>query len=564
MSSTSSASTKKFVLSTNPKGDIFGGLTAGVVALPLALAFGAVSGAGPMAGLWGAIIVGFFAAIFGGAPSQISGPTGPMAIVVAGVFISLGGDPSLIFAAVILSGIIQIGFGFFRVGEYIRLVPYPVISGFMSGMGMIIIIIQLSQMFGHAAGSGKVHEVLLFLPQALSAPNWSAVLLSSICLFIVFAWPKKLNVYVPAPLAALVIGTVMSYLVPGAPTIGSIPSGLPEFVMPSLSMETASVVLQAAVILALLSSIESILAALVADSSLGSRHDSNRELFGQGIGNIIAGCFGAIPGTGATMRTVVNIQAGGRGRLSGVTHSCFLLFVVLVMGPLASKIPYAVLAAILTKVGYDIIDRNYIKCAISGPRWDMALMLIVLLLTVFVNLVTAVVFGVFLASIVLVKDVADAQIKELKNRAPKQLSDEEEKIIDSGHGAISLVEFDGPMSFGAAADFGFHMRNRIEGADRIIILDFTQVSKIDLSAARAIEALAGNAHSVNKKLYIVGMNDSVRETLKSLRAFSSLEADTFLDDRLEALRLAELAISVEDNVSNHPSGINAMPINVSD
>lgn len=547
--SASSSTPKGFLDPKTLKGDIFGGLTAGVVALPLALAFGAASGAGPIAGLWGAIIVGFFASIFGGTKSQISGPTGPMVVVFAGVYASLNGDPALVFAAVVVAGVLQVLFGVFRLGQYIRLVPYPVISGFMSGIGCIIIILQLSRLIGHAPEGNGTLNALAVLPTAFSNPNWAAITLACSSLLIVFCWPTKWARYVPAPLAALVVGTSLSLFITGAPVLGDIPRGFPAFVVPSVTPDTIKIVFEAALILAVLGAIESLLTSLVADSMTRTRHNSDRELIGQGIGNAIAGFFGAVPGTGATMRTVVNIRSGGRSRLSGMLHSLMLLAVVISFAPLAEIIPFAVLAGILIKVGYEIVDLSYLRRAHNGPRWDLILMGIVLFLTVFVNLITAVGVGVVLAALAFVKNIADDQLAVFNEETPRIASEEERDIIDRAKGRITLFDFGGPLSFGAAADLGHIVRERVEGETSVVILDFSRVPFVDVSASRAVETIAEDAHAAGKLVYISGMSEKVRDTLSGLKAQYSLASDTFFDDRLEALRLAELAISMENDMS---------------
>ena len=242
----------QFFDTSNMRGDIYGGLTAGIVALPLALAFGEASGAGPIAGLWGAIFVGFFASLFGGTGSNVSGPTGPMVVVFAGVFASLSGEPALIFAAVVLAGILQILFGILRFGKYIRLVPYPVVSGFMSGIGCIIIALQAARLFGHEPEGGGTIPALTAIPSAVADPNFIALGIGVLTLIIVFTWPAKWGRFLPGPLAALVIGTVLSVMMPGSPLLGSIPTGLPSFVMPEFSQDTYLIVIEAAVILSLI------------------------------------------------------------------------------------------------------------------------------------------------------------------------------------------------------------------------------------------------------------------------------------------------------------------------
>ena len=524
------------------RGDIFGGLTAGVVALPLALAFGEASGAGPIAGVYGAILVGFFAALFGGTPSQISGPTGPMIVVFAGVFASLSGDLSLVFATVILAGLIQILFGVMGFGQYIRLVPYPVVSGFMSGIGCIIIALQLARLFGHEPEGGGTIPALLEVPNAVGNPNVEALGIGVLTLAIVFLWPASWGRYLPSPLAALIVGTVASLGLSNVPVLGSIPTGLPEFIMPSLSNDTVLIVFEAALILAILGAIDSLLTSLVADNMTRTRHRSNRELIGQGVGNVAAGFFGGIPGAGATMRTVVNIRTGGVTKISGMLHSLLLLAVVLILAPLASKIPHAVLAGILVKVGYDIIDLSYLKRAHRGPRFDLVLMVMVLSLTVFVDLITAVVAGVVVAAVAFVKQVADAQLAAAAGESDdskQSLSDAETALLKECGERLTYFDFGGPLSFGAAADLGHHVRERISQKHHTsLVLDFGRVPFMDVSAVRAVETIAQDAAHAGKHLYVCGINDDVAANFEGLGVSEHLPEGIRFTRRLDALTAA--------------------------
>ena len=532
----------KFFDFSHLRGDIFGGLTAGVVALPLALAFGEASGAGPIAGVYGAIIVGFFAALFGGTPSQISGPTGPMIVVFAGVFASLSGDVSLVFATVVLAGVIQIAFGLLGFGQYIRLVPYPVVSGFMSGIGCIIIALQLARLFGHEpAGSGTI-PALMEVPNAVSNPNWEALGIGLLTLAIVFRWPAKWGRYLPGPLAALITGTVASLGLSTVPVLGDIPTGLPQFIMPAFSSDTLLIVFEAAMILAVLGAIDSLLTSLVADNMTRTRHHSNRELIGQGVGNTIAGFFGGIPGAGATMRTVVNIRTGGVTKISGMLHSLLLLAVVVVLAPLASKIPHAVLAGILVKVGYDIIDVSYLKHAHRGPRFDLALMVMVLSLTVFVDLITAVVAGVVVAALAFVKQVADAQLAAAAGENTESvdgLSELESTLLNECGNRLTYFDLGGPLSFGAAADLGHHVRERISPTHHTsLVLDFSKVPFMDVSAARAVETIALDAGNAGKHLYVCGINEQVTASLEGLGVSELIPAISRFETRMDALSAA--------------------------
>ncbi|WP_333970188.1 SulP family inorganic anion transporter [Alteromonas mediterranea] len=499
---------------SNLRGDFTGGLTAGIVALPLALALGVASGLGPMAGLYGAIAVGFFAALFGGTPAQISGPTGPMVVVLAGLFASLSGDASLIFTAVILAGVFQIVFGVLGVGQYIRLVPYPVISGFMSGIGAIIIILQLGRLLGHEPPGGTI-GALSYLPTALADIDFATLALGLGTLVIAYKWPPQLGKFVPGALAALIIGTLVS-LALSVPVLGDIPTGLPSLHLPVFDQSKALLILEAAFILAVLGAIDSLLTSLVADNMTRTRHDSNKELIGQGIGNTFAGLIGGIAGAGATMRTVVNIRSGGKYNVSGMVHALVLLAIVLGLSPLAAQIPHAVLAGILVKVGLDIIDWSYLKRAHKGPRWDFGLMIMVLALTVFVDLITAVGVGVVFAALAYVKQIAQLQIEELK-KIPGSLNDPKENaLLESLKDKVSIFSFGGPLSFGAAADLGHHVRERVRPGATVTILDFSRVPLMDVSAAMAVDTVTSDALAAGRQLVICGANAEVNKVLEGV------------------------------------------------
>jgi SulP family sulfate permease len=536
---------------THLKGDLYGGITAGIVALPLALAFGEASGAGPIAGLWGAIITGFFAAALGGTATQITGPTGPMVVVFAGLVgeitreagASFAEVAGVVFAAVVLAGLIQIAFGFFRVGQYIRLVPYPVISGFMSGIGVIIILLQASRLFGSEPERGGTIGAIEAIPGAVADPNFIATGIALLSLAIVFFWPKSIGRFIPGALAALVIGTLVALpfdvpkLVSDLPTFDSFADRLPAFILPNIDRDVGFLSFEAAIILAVLGAIDSLLTSLVADNATRTRHDSNRELIGQGIGNTIAGLFGAIPGAGATMRTMVNIRTGGVTRISGMVHSLILLAVVLALTPLAAAIPHAVLAGILVKVGYDIIDLAYIRRAHKGPRWDLILMALVLLVTVFVDLITAVGIGVFLAALGFAQSIAKDQLEAIGEERLTDLTDEERAIYENAKGRIRLFEFSGPLSFGAAADIAHRVRQNVDGRE-VLILDFTQMPDVDVSAAYALQAIIEDANKEERGILLANVSPAVRSKLEGLGVAGILRQGGLGLTRLEALKQA--------------------------
>lgn len=401
---------------THLRGDFFGGLTAGVVALPLALAFGVQSGMGAIAGLYGAIALGMLAAWFGGTATQISGPTGPMTVVSTVVIFtliekygSLEAAMGDIIAVFLLAGFMQILLGLFRIGQYIRYIPYPVVSGFMSGIGVIIIAFQVFPFLGHASPK-KIPEIFAILPDVLPHINYAAAQLASATILIIYLFPKLTRV-VPSPLVALVALTIASTLMElDVAVIGTIPEGLPELKLAAIStvhwFDMSSIIVPA-MTLAALGAIDSLLTSIVADNLTRTQHDSNREMIGQGLGNMAASIIGGIPGVGATMRTVVNINSGGKTRLSGVIHSLSLLLVLVGASTYAQLIPLPVLAGILITVGIGIIDYKGIKHVLHVPKTDAVIMLLVLGLTVFVDLLQAVGVGMAMASILFMKKMSD-------------------------------------------------------------------------------------------------------------------------------------------------------------
>lgn len=524
------------------KGDFFGGLTAAIVALPLALAFGVASGAGALAGLWGAILVGFFAAVFGGTRHQVSGPTGPMTVVMALIITQLGGNLAAAFAVVILAGVLQITFGVVRIGHYVKLVPQPVVSGFMSGIGVIIIVLQLAHALGHQPPPGEIVEKLAALPAMLAAPMLQPLLLCGVCLLIMVATPKAIATRVPPPLLAIVVGTLAGlWVFPTAPVIGEIPTGWPQLAMPALTLADLPTILRFALILAFLGSIDSLLTSLVADSVTRTHHDSNRELIGQGIGNMFAGFFGGLAGAGATMRTLVNIRAGATSRLSGAIHALILLVVVLGFGGAASHIPLAVLAGILLKVGYDIIDWPYLKRFRHAPRADVVIMFTTLAITVFVDLMTAVAVGIVMASLLFVARTAEVQMKGAKfANSSSQIADlapEEAAILDDAGGRIVLFHIEGPLSFGSARDISRMMQT--SGEKDALVVDLSDVPFVDTSASMALEEVIMGLRDTNDTVILCGMRALVRDTLASTGLLALLAEHEVADNRLDALRLAQ-------------------------
>ncbi|MBC7544980.1 MAG: SulP family inorganic anion transporter [Candidatus Sericytochromatia bacterium] len=477
-------------------GDLLGGLTAGIVALPLALAFGVASGAGALAGLYGAIAVGCLAAIFGGTPAQVSGPTGPMTVVAATILTDIG-SPAALFLAVALAGVLQIVMGRLKLGSYIRYIPYPVISGFMTGIGVIILLLQLPPLLGHAAPNQPL-KVLLGLGGYLSAVNGSALALGLGTLAVVYGLPRLLP-QVPATLVALVAGTVVAkiWAIPVA-TIGPIPSGWPTLYLPPADLGLWSKILLPAVTLAMLGAIDSLLTSLVTDQLTKESHDSNRELFGQGLGNIVAGLIGGLPGAGATMRSVVNVRSGGRTRVSGFVHSMVLLAVLVFLGPFAADIPLAVLAGILVSVGLGVLDLKGLAHARFVPREDAFVMLLVLGLTVFVDLIQAVAAGLLVASILLFRRIEENSAHSLVPLT----------ALLGGHSdeGLCVARLKGTATFADARAMNQLMTACPQGAMGLIV-DMTEVPFMDQSGAYALEAAFGDLQAKGVTVVLVGPNE---------------------------------------------------------
>ncbi|MEZ5964267.1 MAG: SulP family inorganic anion transporter [Planctomycetota bacterium] len=446
----------------NLRGDLYGGVTAGVVALPLALAFGVQSGLGAAAGIYGAMVLGFVASLFGGTPTQVSGPTGPMTVVSAAVAANMAAQTGsveaglgAVFLTFFVAGLVQVVLGFLRVGRYIRYVPYPVVSGFMTGIGVIIILLQVFPTLGHRSPS-VVFDVLLQVGKPLADANWRTLALTGLTYGLIVLVPR-LTKAIPAPLVALLAATTLSVVLGWeVPRIGEIPAGLPrlhvgEFL--GVDAHLWGTIVSDGVALAALGAIDSLLTSLVADSLTRTRHSSERELIGQGLGNMAAAMVGGIPGAGATMRTVVNIQAGGRTRLAGMVHGLLLLAVLLGLGRFAAYIPLSVLAGILIAVGVGIMDFRGLKQLAHVPRADAAVLVLVLVFTVFFDLIQAVALGVALASMLFMKRMGDessrrTRVSTLADFVRESASPEETSLLGAPAHQVAVKHLHGPLHFG--------------------------------------------------------------------------------------------------------------------
>ena len=503
---------------SNLKGDIFGGITAGIVALPLALAFGiqafgviddpnvGAGAIGALAGLTGAIMIGIFASLFGGTPSQISGPTGPMTVIsatlISGVWASSHNISTVIVSmaiAAILCGLFQILFGILKIGKYIRYIPYPVLSGFMSGIGIIIIVQQIYPLFG-LKSPVLIVDMITQLPKQISGFSLTALLLGLGTVAIIYLFPL-ITKKIPSTLVALVVMTIVAVCVhfDGKLTIGEIPSGFPMPFFLKEGMDFSQVqwlsVIKMSVLPALtlagLGSIDTLLTSVVADNTTKTKHNSNQELMGQGIGNMLVGLFAGLPGAGATMRTVVNIKSGGRNRLSGVVHGIFLLAVLLGLGKLVKFVPLSVLAGILITVGIGIIDVKGFKDLLKIPRADAVVLLTVLFLTVFVDLLIAVGIGMIIACVLFMKRASDlvegGYHSDQMTAFDKEIPWEDEKVLtDEVRSRIYIQRLNGPIFFGSITRFQEVMHDIPDDA-RIVIIRMRLVSFMDQSGLYAME-----------------------------------------------------------------------------
>ena len=526
----------------NLRGDVFGGITAGVVALPLALAFGVQSGAGPVAGLYGAIAIGIFAAIFGGTSTQVSGPTGPMTVISALVIAkaiegygSLEAGMGFIICIFVLAGIVQILFGLLQLGAYIKYIPYPVVSGFMSGIGGIIILLQIFPFLGQASPK-KVLDVITHIPDAIPLINWEAVLISSSTIAIIYLFPRFTKA-VPSTLVALISMTIVTTSMGlEVPVIGPIPTSLPELnlgAIVNIHDTDITLIVELALTLALLGAIDSLLTSVIADNITKTKHHSNRELVGQGIGNIIAGCIGGLPGAGATMRTIVNINAGGQTPLSGVAHGVLLLGTLLGLGNYAQEIPIPVLAGILITVGIGIIDYKGLRHIKSVPRTDAVVMLIVLGMTVFVDLIQAVATGLILSSILFMKQMSDQLSSEVKILPIKENCRQwwKENIPDSIAEKIYVKHFPGPIFFGFAPALQA-MADSLPDV-RVVVFRMMNVPYIDQTGLYALEEVVLSLEKRNIAVVITGLKNQPYRMLQRINLVPGLVPENYLFDKVE-------------------------------
>jgi len=527
------------------KGDIFGALTSTIVALPFALAFGVTSGAGASAGIYCAIITGLFASLFGGTNQQISGPNTGLTVAMVAIltsFIAQSPDHGLAmaFTVVSLAGIFQVLFGFFKLGRYFTLVSYPVISGFTSGIGLLIILSQIEPLFG---------KTLTEMQISLNTLTSTNALLALSCLLLLFLWPKKYNRVVPASIIVVIAATLF-YILSGSDmaVVGAISSELPSLNLPVWNSDLASEIIKSALLIATLSTLDSLMTSLTVDSLSNELHDSDQELIGQGIGNVIAGLFGALPGGGATMRTVTNLRAGGTTPLSGIFHALFILAIVLWAGEYTAYIPVACLAAILTHVGISIIDWNFLKRIHQIPLFSVGLMLSTMVMSVAFDLVTAVLIGVFVANLVTIRRLSEIQLDNIQLLTAKDaqhLSAAEQELLRSMDESVQLLNISGPIGFGVARG----LKQSVSKSDqtKTLLIDLTDAHFVGITSTIAIEDIIIDYQTEGRKILLSNICERVRNDFNKLDIFDKVPTEHVFSTRIAALNYLKEQSLAENN-----------------
>ena len=530
------------------RGDVFGGVTAMVVALPLSLAYGVASGMGAAAGLYGAIAVGFFAAVFGGTATQISGPTAPMAIVMAVIITNYAENLTEALTVVVLGGLLQVLLGVLKLGRFVAYTPYMVVSGFMSGIGVLVMAIQVLPFFGSAPAPGGAVGMILALPEALAKVNPSALGVGAFTLGVAVFWPHRFRKILPTPLVGLVVGTLVGVLwLNDAPIIGKVPTGLPglQLGLPSLAFLARAV--EPALILALIGSVVSLLTCLVADSLTRTSHDPDRELIGQGVGNAFAGLIGGLPGAGTPVYTVPNIRSGGRTRAAGAIFALLLLALLLGLGPYVESIPLAALSGVLIKVGWDIIDWRLLTRLHRIRREHLFVLLTTLCLTVFVDLISAVAMGMIVAGLA---HAGQLESLELDSVVSVPLLDqmflyegEEVEGADPFEARVGMVALRGSFTVASSKKLVRTISLDIKDHE-VVIFDFSGATYIDDSAAMVIKQLIDVATDEETETIVIGLSGDVAETLDALDVLRDVPQERIVENLDEAREIAKPLLGV--------------------
>ncbi len=532
------------------KGDVLGGVTAAVVGLPVALAFGLAAGLGPAAGIYGAISVGFFAAVFGGTRSLISGPTGSMTVAMAVIVAAHADNIAEAFTIVIMAGLIQIMFGLLRIGRYVTYTPYSVISGFMTGVGVIIILVQILPFLGAPAAEGGPLGTLQNIRDVFDHFEGGALIIAATALAVAIFWPRRFDTYLPSTLAALVVGTLLGvFWLTDASTIGAVPTALPSFQLPDFSPGVLASSIEPALVIALVGSVDTLLTALVGDSMTRTRHDPSRELLAQGIGNVFTGFIRGLPGSGATPSTVANIRAGGTTLVAGVISVGILVVMVLGLGDYVALIPNAVLAGILVKVALDTIDWRFVMRVHKVQREHMVVMLLTLGLTVFLDLVAAVAVGMIAAAVTSARQFEQLEMDSVVSVPILDQAffdtDIKDDDADRFSARVGLVALKGTFTVASSSKLidtiGADIRDH-----EVLILDFSDTVYLDDSAALVVEQLVDTAIVQRTHCVVMGLSGMPRRTIVALDVLKRVPEDQIVRTWDEARDVAGQLLDGED------------------
>ena len=532
------------------RGDILGGVTAAVVGLPVALAFGLAAGLGPAAGIYGAIAVGFFAAVFGGTRSLISGPTGSMTVAMAAIVAAHAENIGEAFTIVILAGLIQIMFGLLRIGRFVTYTPYSVISGFMTGVGVIIIVGQSLPFLGAPAVPGGTIATLLNFVDILDHFQISALGIAAVTLAVGLFWPDRFDKYLPSTLVALVIGTLLGvFWLTDAPVIGAVPTDLPAFQLPALSAGGIARAIEPAMVIALVGSVDTLLTGLVADSMTRTRHDPNRELLAQGLGNVLTGFIRGLPGSGATPSTVANVRAGGWTFVSGVIAVGILAVMVLALGDYVALIPNAVLAGILVKVALDTIDWRFVARMHRVQREHLAVMLLTFGLTVFLDLIAAVAVGMIAAAVTSARQFERLELDSVIS-VPilDQIffgNDDEQQEVDDFSARVGMVALRGAFTVASSGKLIDTIGEDIRDHE-VVILNFSDTVHIDDSAALVVEQLIDTAILQDTHCIVMGLSGMPARNLSALDILKRVPQDQIVGTMDEARETASRLLNGQD------------------
>ena len=538
------------------RGDVFGGVTAAVVGLPVALAFGVASGLGPLAGIYGAVAVGFFAAVFGGTRSQISGPTGPMSVAMAAVVTVHSDNLADAFFIVILAGVLQILLGALRIGRLVAFTPYSVISGFMSGIGLIIILLQALPFLGSGAAGGGPLDAVRAIPEAVERVSYDALIIAVVTLAVGVLFPARVGRWFPPTLAALLAGTLLGVLwLNDAPVIGDVPTGIPELMRPNIHVGLLLDAVVPALTLALLGSIDSLLTSLIVDAKSRARHNPDKELVGQGIANTVAGLIGALPGAGNTLSTLVNFHAGGRTAVAGVLVAVLLVALAVGLGDFVESVPHAALAGILVMVGWKIIDWRFLTRAHLVQRENLLVMLGTMTMTVVLDLVTAVVLGLIAAGIASTRQFVRLEMDSVVSTPllDRSFLGRDGPGGDEFSARVGMVSLRGTFTVASS----HRLVNTISADIRdheVLIMDFSETIYMDDSAALVVEQLIEQENEEMTPCIIMGLQGSVADSLHALNVLDHVPDDHYVSTLDEARDLSLRILYGGDGGAGRPGG----------